>query len=270
MAAKKKAKAAKAKAKAKAQAKKAVSKKDAVKKASPKAKPATRAPAAKPAPTSRPTLVPRTEPSVRAGIGADLIAPGMVLHYSMADFDVSDPYTFTIREASPDGLKVHFQMGRSDEGDLAFTFDALKGARKWVSIAQGGAMLPDGESAGAIRTALPPFLLSRDVLFGLRSGDASVISEWGAGELDLQATPQKRRVTIDGVSVELAVLHATGDDIDFWVVDDDRWPVVLEHTEVGGDNFWKIHKAGKSLGAWSGEDDDENEGEEDEGPGEDE
>jgi hypothetical protein len=186
--------------------------------------------------------------------GADLISTGMELQYSMADFDVNDPYTFTIKDNS-DGLKVHFQMGRSDEGDLTFTTGALKSARKWVSIAQGGALLPDGENASAIRSALPPFLVSRDVLVGLRQGDASVFSEWGGGEIDLHAKPEKRRVSIGGTSVELSVLHAMGDDIDFWVVDDDRWPVVLEHTEAGGDNFWKIHKAGKGLGPWSGDED---------------
>lgn len=247
MAAKKKA------AKSKVKATKTVAKKPAVK--------------AKPAPVAKPRLVPAPAPAAPRGSGAWLIAPGMGLQYSMADFDVNDPYTFTIKDTSDD-LKVHFQMGRSDEGDLTFTAGALKSATKWVSIAQGGALLADGESASAIRSGLPPFLVSRDVLAGLRSGDASVYSEWGGGDVDLQAKPEKRRVSINGTSVELAVLHASGDDIDFWVVDDDRWPVVLEHSECGGDNFWKLHKAGKDLGSWSG-DDGEEDGEE-EGGGEDE
>ena len=252
MAAKKKA--AKTKATASAATKQSAAKK-------PAAKSPPKLAAAKP--LTRPTLVP---PSAT---GADLIAPGMVLQYSMADYDVADPYTFTIRETS-DGLAVHFQMGRSDEGDLTFTAGALKSARKWVSIAQGGALLPDGESPAAIRSGLPPFLVSRDVLAGLRSGDASVYSEWGGGDVDLEAKPAKRRVSINGTVVELSVLHATGDDIDFWVVDDDRWPVVLEHTEAGGDNFWKIHKAGKGLGPWSGEEGDDDHDEEEVSSGEDE
>lgn len=251
--------AAKKKTKTKAKAKKSPAKKHpaAKKKAAPKATPAPKKQSvAKPA--ARPTLVSVSMPPIGA-----LIANGMGLQYSMADFDVNDPYTFTIRDAGA-GLSVHFQMGSSDEGDLVFTPDAIKSATRWVAIAQGGALLPDGEKETAIRTAVPPFLVSRAVLLALRSGGATVHSEWGSGELEVQAVPGKRTIRVGARSVEVPILHATGDDITLDIVDDDTWPLVIEHSEAGGDNFWKLHKIGKGLGPWSG---DEDEDEDDEGGG---
>lgn len=232
----------KAKAKAKPAAKKVAAK---------KTKPAAKKPAAPAKPAAKPKLVSVPMPAIGA-----LIANGMGLQYSMADFDVNDPYTFTIRDAG-EGLSVHFQMGSSDEGDLVFTPDAIARATKWVGIAQGGALLPDGESSAAIRTAVPPFLVSRAVFLALRSGGATVHSEWGSGELEVQAVPAKRTIRIGARSVEVPILHATGDDITIDIVDDPRWPLVIEHSECGGDNFWKLHKVGMGLRDWSGEEDEE-------------
>lgn len=204
---------------------------------------------------AKPAAKPKTATIAMPPIGA-LIANGMALQYSMADFDVNDPYTFTIRDAGA-GLSVHFQMGSSDEGDLVFTPEALKSATKWVGIAQGGAMLPDGETSAAIRTAVPPFLVSRSVFLALRMGGATVHSEWGAGELEVQAVPAKRTIRVGARSVDVPILHATGDDITIDILDDETWPLVIEHSEAGGDNFWKLHKVGKGLGPWSGEEDEE-------------
>lgn len=264
MAAKKKAKA-KAKATATKSAKRPAAK-NAVKKAKPSVqqKPAAKskpiaakkpaAPVGERSESNRPKLVSVPMPPIGA-----LIANGMGLQYSMADYDVNDPYTFTIRDAGP-GLSVHFQMGNSDEGDLVFTPEAIKSATKWAVIAQGGALLPDGEQATAIRTAVPPFLVSRAVFLALRSGGATIHSEWGAGELELQAVPAKRTIKLGARTVEVPILRATGDDITLDILDDETWPLVIEHTEAGGDNFWKLHKIGKGLGPWSG-DEDEDDGE---------
>ena len=57
----------------------------------------------------------------------------------------------------------------------------------------------------------------------------------------------------------MPILHATGDDITLDIVDDETWPLVIEHSEVGGDNFWKLHKIGKGLGPWSGDEDEDDE-----------
>ena len=60
---------------------------------------------------------------------------------------------------------------------------------------------------------------------------------FGQVELDVGGTPRALRACkLAGVGVEL------------WVIDDAQWPVIVWHTEFGGDNYWKALAFGTAAG----------------------
>lgn len=195
-------------------------------------------------------------------IGAELI--GRKLRYQMGDFDAADTYLFTL-DAS-DGLAVHHVMGASDEGDLKFSKAALDGARSFVVLSQGSALGSElDDLPPVIERDLPPFLLSRAVFAALKDrGEAQLKAEWATKETPPQTITldgsEMMTVKIDGQKTTLTVLHAGGEDLELWVIDDARWPIILKREECGGDNFWKLVEAGKDLAPREADEDDEDDG----------
>ncbi|MBZ5712838.1 hypothetical protein [Nannocystis pusilla] len=195
-----------------------------------------------------------------------LLSPGAVLRYEMADDDAADNYEFQILETDDQlVLSSAFEDGEP-EAVVAFSNDSLADSRTIAVLSQGswlsGALEEptQDDECDRLDADLPPFLLSRTMLFELRAGGTRLRSEWaapGSEPLPLKLTERATaELEIDGEPQELAVLVASGDGIEVTVVDDEAWPLVVERVE--GDNYWRLLAIDHGeLGEGENEDDDE-------------
>lgn len=182
--------------------------------------------------------------SARGGAGTALIAPGRGFVFEMADFDVSDKYRFIV-EGEGSGLTVRFEgIGN---GSWTFTDAALEKARSFVVLAQGGAIGSDGESCPKqIKRDLPPFLLSRKVFAELAKGPSELKPEWSEDVVEIEIVAKGRAVLhANGKKVEHDAFKVEGDNIEFWMLDDPHWPVIVSRDE--GDNYWHILAQGEDV-----------------------
>lgn len=166
----------------------------------------------------------------------DYLQPSRVLHVELGDHDALDTYTFRI-DSVTDGLRVHWQMGRADDGDLHYTAEALTSARGFSGISQGNVdFADDGDKPSKVKGSTPPFLLSREVFAALHVGPTMIFlpSMGEALEFTLGAAG-KREITVLGETRNVAVLALGSERVDMTVLDDPDCPLVLERSEWGED-----------------------------------
>ncbi|EKR63781.1 hypothetical protein LEP1GSC036_1135 [Leptospira weilii str. 2006001853] len=194
--------------------------------------------------------------TIEATIGAELIEKKLL--YKMGDADVLDDYLFAIEAGDP--FFVYYNGGGNIE-KLTFANAALESANNHINIIQGNVrsgrthdLLPD-----LIESELPPFLLSRNALRALKTtGKAEFCFEWSRDHLSLTIKRKvKFTIVIDGKKKKVPVFHCKGQfdndsdcadvDCDFWILDDNTWPIILKHVE-GDLCFWELIEVGKDLG----------------------
>jgi len=177
-----------------------------------------------------------------------LLTPGAVLRYEMADFDAADNYEFQILETDDQlVLSSAFEDGEP-EAVVAFSNDSLADSRTIAVLSQGSWLSAaleqpsQDDECERLDADLPPFLLSKTMLFELRAGGTRLRSEWSAPGSQPEPLRLTERATaeieIDGEPHEFAVLVASGDGVELTVVDDEAWPLVVERVE--GDNYWRL------------------------------
>jgi hypothetical protein len=168
----------------------------------------------------------------------------MRLLYDLEDFDAHDTALFTLRSVGDD-LEVDL-LTVGNVLELRFTNEALETAGAFLHLAQGhvqptDAKRKDKSLKSPLGANLPPFLLSRAAFRALLTGKAT----FGDGEIELV----ERRVIqakIDGKETKLPIVVARGEggEIDeLYVLDDERWPVVLKRT-WDGECFIELRAAG--------------------------
>lgn len=144
-----------------------------------------------------------------------LITKGMRLLYDLEDFDARDRVLFTIC-ATTDDLELDVTFVGHDT-KLRITAEALESATAWLHLAQGDIQPTDGRDkklSKPLTANLPPFLLGRASLRTLRE------------------TAKRRTIqaTVSGAELTLDVLVAKGGEGELWVLDDDRYPIVVKRT----------------------------------------
>ncbi len=188
--------------------------------------------------------------------GEPLVRRGQRLVYEMEDFDDADGSAFLIRDTGATGERLSFEwIGAEGLGDsiLGLTTEALESARTMLRFSQGSVSTYDGvQRSGApfvhsrppgkiFTDHLPPFLLCRDTLRALRSGAPfTVVGEWVDDRehpmqvVGIDACP----VIVDGKVRKIPVVVAQGKEITLWIVNDERWPILVKREEY--DNGWLL------------------------------
>lgn len=163
--------------------------------------------------------------------------PGAVLRYALADFDAADEWTFTVVAVGDElVLAVAMEDERVSEG-ARFTAAALDGAARFVELAQGGA---DVDLAAPIEGRVPPILLSRAMMKKLAGKKKlSYVSAWSKKVTLEPGSPGVGSVRQNGMEERVATLSAASEDgATLVVLDDPRWPLVLERLE--GDCYIRL------------------------------
>lgn len=193
-----------------------------------------------------------------------LLTPGAALRYAMADFDVSDTYVFKLRDAG-DGLTFAYAFAGDDPSDsVQFSPDALATARTIAVLSQGGWLdsrltsPPVADDVTRFAGDLPPFLLSRAGLQELRAGQTRLRPEWAGPRAAPTLLTLRERITAtidaEGEALEVPVLVAEGEGVALQVIDDERWPLIVERVE--DDNFWRLVALDRNDGVVFTDDDD--------------
>lgn len=168
----------------------------------------------------------------------DYLQPSRVVHVELGDHDALDTYTFRI-DSVADGLRVHWQMGRSDDGDLNFTAGALAGARGFSGLSQGNVdFADDDDKPGKVQGSTPPFLLSRELFAALQAGPTMIFLPSMGEALEFTVgAPGMREITVLGATRSVAVLALGSERVDMIVLDDPECPLVLNRSEWGEDTL---------------------------------
>jgi hypothetical protein len=166
------------------------------------------------------------------------LQPNRVVHVELGDHDALDTYTFRI-DSVTDGLRVHWQMGRSDNGDLQFTAAALAGAHGFSGLSQGNVdFADDHDKPGKVQRSTPPFLLSREVFAALQSGPVAIhLPSMGEAVEFTLGAPGTRELTVLGETRSVAVLALDSERVEMIVLDDPDCPLVLQRSEWGEDTL---------------------------------
>src|SRR5579883_1837098 len=165
---------------------------------------------------------------------AALIRLGTQLTCEMADFDSCDTYQIQIEAVAKDGseLACHWKLdGCNDNGEIKVDQQTLASANTVATISQGTVM-PDPKEA----KALPPFLVSRDLASALRNGKPGKIQIAGLSDEVEPVGSEQRKIQVDGQTVKVTALEASGEEITLWIFDDPVWPILLA-AEFEGDNY---------------------------------
>lgn len=191
-----------------------------------------------------------------------LLTPGAALRYEMADFDASDVYRFKLHDAE-DGLALSSAFdGDEPVGAVTFSPDALDRGRTIAVLSQGSWQGDvDDDDITRFEAELPPFLVSRAALQELRAGQTRLRPEWAPPGAEPTTLTLRERLTLtidaEGEPLEVPVLVAHGDGVELRVIDDERWPLVVERLE--GDNYWRLLSLDRNDGAMLSDDDDDDE-----------
>jgi predicted DNA-binding WGR domain protein len=155
---------------------------------------------------------------------------GVVLTYDIADFDAADTYRFEVL-ASDAGLALKIVMDESEvvAEHARFAEAALDAAKKQVSIQQGGA---DVDLTVEQTSTVPPILLPRASHKKLAAGkSAPWKSEWSEAKSLEPSSKGPVMITVDGAPHAVATLKAGADGAEVTVLNDARWPLVIERVE---------------------------------------
>lgn len=167
---------------------------------------------------------------------SDYLQPHRVIHVELGDNDALDPYTFRV-DSVTDGLLVHWQMGRSDRGDLHFTEQSLTDARGFSGLSQGNVdFAADDDKPSKVQRSTPPFLLSREVFAALKVGPTMIFlpSQGAAVEFTL-GQAGTREITVLGETRSVPVVALDSERVEMTVLDDPGFPLVLQRSEWGED-----------------------------------
>jgi len=174
--------------------------------------------------------VPEAPRAASAGLWSRL-AVGAHIHVQLGDHDALDDYTFRI-DSLDGGLKLHWQMGKSDQGDLFYSTPAIETARTFTVMSQGNVDLDQRDDPTRVAWSMPPFMLSRHLIRELRQGEAVV--EVDSDDQTLSVVGRgERTIEIEGDTIRVQTLQLSAKGIDLEVVDDEALPLVLTRRSWG-------------------------------------
>jgi hypothetical protein len=193
--------------------------------------------------TKKRTAKKSARPSLTPASRASWLIDDVRLVFESEDHDSCDEYAVTLTTAGKDLQSI---VESSLEPAVTWTFPeaTLERATSSFALSQGS---PSKKGA----KNLPPFLVSRKTLRELHTGSAKVTPLWGDDDDGNEPTEIEitgaTKSTYLGASV--TVLRAAGGEIELWIVDDERWPLVIHRSE--GECSWKLLAAGAkaALGA---------------------
>ena len=164
-----------------------------------------------------------------------MLRPGIIVRCDLADFDANDSYELRI-EATNDGISYAWE-GAGASGNVAVDDSVLQSAGRVLFIGQGH---PDVDP----ETALPPFLVSRSALEALREAETvNVTIGTASGDVEVVSAEEGYEITVDGEKKKVRALHARGEEIDLWVLDDERWPLLLKAEFEDDNGIWLVSLA---------------------------
>jgi predicted DNA-binding WGR domain protein len=178
---------------------------------------------------------------------------GRSLGVNIADDDADDAYVFELAPAPDGALEVRY-TGSCDPGGFRVAASALdaSSASAWISISQGVASLKWTKELSpdvTVDSHVPPFLLPRGAFKALKEGQPQAWTlPWGLGGPTTLALAASGTIEIDrdGRPHTLGVCQITGRQLELWVVDDERWPVIVRLTQTGGCHL-KLLAAGDAV-----------------------
>lgn len=168
---------------------------------------------------------PRAEKPVATPLTLTWARSGVVLRYSIADFDSEDEWTFEVIDASADGLV----MRASAEGDapieVRFGAEAIANSTRFARFSQG--------HADTKKDALPPFMLSQAMFAKVASGKKLAWkSEWTDKDSLEPGTRGTAQIEVDGASQTVLTWSASGEEVEIEVLDDAAWPLLVKRVEA--------------------------------------
>ncbi|MDB4960368.1 MAG: hypothetical protein JWP01_367 [Myxococcales bacterium] len=191
--------------------------------------------------SARPSLTPASHSS--------WLVDDVRLVFESEDYDSCDQYAVTLTTAGKDLQSI---VESSLEPAVTWTFPeaTLERATSSFALSQGS---PSKKVSKKGAKNLPPFLVSRKTLRDLHAGSSKVTPLWGDDDDGDERTEIVIEITGSTESTYLGasvtVLRAAGGEIELWIVDDERWPLVLHRSE--GECSWTLLAAGPkaALGA---------------------
>lgn len=175
------------------------------------------------------------------------------LKYEMADFDVCDPYTFTINSFEGD-LEFQWQMDESDSGVIKTERSALMNSTTIIPFSQGNYMTPNAPGHEMESKDCPVFILSKKVFSELMDNKSSQLKITQYENEHSKLNPlefvaiEKRNIILNGNEIQVEAVHAVikgekeyeADNI--WILNNAECPLVirLEMDFTGGDNYWDL------------------------------
>jgi hypothetical protein len=188
-----------------------------------------------------------------------------------------DEWIFRIDELYDD-LTATWKIEGYLDGDVFVSSEALDGGTKLMDLTQGNISRYQGIPAETLKSGeeadgdwvkeceeecgchTPPFLLGRAALKELRAGKSVEISVFGDGLVFKKVGPAERELEIDGTKMKVGCLHAADGGFGLWVVDDDKWPVILR-VETMDNRYCELLSVGSDPSDQADDDDDEDDDE---------
>ncbi|HEX7664357.1 MAG TPA: hypothetical protein VF407_07605 [Polyangiaceae bacterium] len=169
----------------------------------------------------------------------NIFQPGNTLACEMGDFDSMDKFFFRV-DGAADAVELTWKEAEGEEQTMALSPHALAAATKWVGFGQGTVsryrddLAKDRTECGEkCDCHTVPMLLGREAFVALKKGEPITLLYAGTVfEFRLQGT-ETRTLQVDGEPVEVSCLFAGSEDARFYVVDDERWPVIVELFAMG-------------------------------------
>lgn len=197
--------------------------------------------------TKKPTAKKSASPSPTPASPSSWHVDDLRMVFASEDYDARDEYAVTLATAGKD-LKAIVESSLEPAATWTFPEATLEKATSSFALSQGS---PSKKVPKTGAKNLPPFLVSRKTLRDLHTGSSKVTPLWG----DEDEGNEPTEIEITGATettylgAPVTVLRAAGGEIELWIVDDERWPLVIHRSE--GECSWKLLAVGPkaALGA---------------------